>query len=412
MRSVLDILTTPGYVSLIEGPPGIGKTFLALKACSLKDKCTYVSYADPESSLREKMKVVAPEYSGNLKVISAMTGSLESVYSEIASALSDDQLVVIDTLDAMFFGIKDESSIRPFLQLLYGSVKQKSASMVLIAEGLNPAADHVRFVSDAIISLNFESVLGQNVRALRVIKDRDHPVEQPLHYVTLKDQLRIFDPFYMLSRPKIEKMKKPVYRPWGTEIDTIKYIGNRVLTMLDYNVDEVVASLYRKIVVADYIKRGYKVNYVIGPNENMKSFLEDIKALLGNTENLRIIKLNAKDYDYKADRVPHTQKVYEPNTVNAINLLADEDFAVKDPVEYEIYVRDQVKRDLEFNRVTTLMGYSDQEAMKVQLKYANLVRKMTVVDGFVFWRSVRPLGPLFSLNVRLDKGETEFIEMI
>ncbi|MGC8600458.1 MAG: hypothetical protein ACP5LX_05350, partial [Nitrososphaeria archaeon] len=244
------------------------------------------------------------------------------------------------------------------------------------------------------------------------IKDRDHPVEQPLHYVTLKDQLRIFDPFYMLSRPKIEKMKKPVYRPWGTEIDTIKYIGNRVLTMLDYNVDEVVASLYRKIVVADYIKRGYKVNYVIGPNENMKSFLEDIKALLGNTENLRIIKLNAKDYDYKADRVPHTQKVYEPNTVNAINLLADEDFAVKDPVEYEIYVRDQVKRDLEFNRVTTLMGYSDQEAMKVQLKYANLVRKMTVVDGFVFWRSVRPLGPLFSLNVRLDKGETEFIEMI
>ncbi|MGC8600439.1 MAG: RAD55 family ATPase, partial [Nitrososphaeria archaeon] len=166
MRSVLDILTTPGYVSLIEGPPGIGKTFLALKACSLKDKCTYVSYADPESSLREKMKVVAPEYSGNLKVISAMTGSLESVYSEIASALSDGQLVVIDTLDAMFFGIKDESSIRPFLQLLYGSVKQKSASMVLIAEGLNPAADHVRFVSDAIISLNFESVLGQNVRAL------------------------------------------------------------------------------------------------------------------------------------------------------------------------------------------------------------------------------------------------------
>ncbi|MGC9145952.1 MAG: hypothetical protein ACP5GS_07585, partial [Nitrososphaeria archaeon] len=115
------------------------------------------------------------------------------------------------------------------------------------------------------------------------IKDRDHPVEQPLHYVTLKDQLRIFDPFYMLSRPKIEKMKKPVYRPWGTEIDTIKYIGNRVLTMLDYNVDEVVASLYRK---------------------------------------------------------------------------------------------------------------------------------MTVVDGFVFWRSVRPLGPLFSLNVRLDKGETGFIEMI
>ncbi|MFP3223197.1 MAG: hypothetical protein RXR21_06010 [Nitrososphaeria archaeon] len=106
---------------------------MALKACSLKDKCVYVSYADPESSLREKMKFVTPEYRGNLNVISAMSGSVETVYSEIAEALSDDQLFIIDTVDAMFFGIKDESSIRPFLQLLYGSVKQKSASMVLIA---------------------------------------------------------------------------------------------------------------------------------------------------------------------------------------------------------------------------------------------------------------------------------------
>ncbi|MFP3130348.1 MAG: hypothetical protein RXR51_02025, partial [Nitrososphaeria archaeon] len=73
------------------------------------------------------------------------------------------------TVDAMFFGIKDESSIRPFLQLLYGSVKQKSASMVLIAEGLDPVAEHVRFVSDAIISLNFESVLGQSVRAFTIL---------------------------------------------------------------------------------------------------------------------------------------------------------------------------------------------------------------------------------------------------
>ena len=142
---------------------------MTLKACSLKDKCVYVSYADPESSLREKIKVVTPEYRGNLNVINAMSGSVETVYSEIAEALSDDQLFIIDTVDAMFFGIKDESSIRPFLQLLYGSVKQKSVSMVLIAEGLNPVAEHVRFVSDAIISLNFESVLGQSVRAFTIL---------------------------------------------------------------------------------------------------------------------------------------------------------------------------------------------------------------------------------------------------
>jgi KaiC/GvpD/RAD55 family RecA-like ATPase len=411
MRDVIDILMTPGYVSLIEGPPGIGKTFLALKACSMKDKCTYISYADPESSLREKMKFVAPEYKGTLKVINAMSGSVETVYSEIAEALSDGQLVIIDTVDAMFFGIKDESSIRPFLQLIYGSVKQKNASMVLIAEGLNPVAEHVKFVADAIINLNFENVLGQNVRALRIIKDRDHPVERPLHYVTLKDQLRIFNPFFMLQRPFLGRFSK-VSKPPGAEVDSIKYLGNRVLIELDMSVEDARGSLIRKMFVADFVKMGYKVNYLMGPNENKETFLEDIKALLGNEENINIVPFNAKDFGYKADRISFPKSVETKNAVNFINLLAEEDFAVKDPVEYEIFIMDQVKKDIELNRITYIIGYSNQEAIKVQLKYANVVRKMTVSDGFTFWRSIRPLGPLYIVDINTEKGAVDFIEVV
>ena len=411
MRDVIDILTTPGYVSLIEGPPGIGKTFLALKACSLKDKCTYISYAEPESSLREKMKVVAPEYKGTLKVINAMSGSVETVYSEIAEALSDGQLVIIDTIDAMFFGIKDESSIRPFLQLIYGSVKQKNASMVLIAEGLNPVAEHVKFVADVIINLNFENVLGQNVRALRIIKDRDHPVEQPLHYVTLKDQLRIFNPFFMLQKPFLSRFSN-VSKPPSAEVDSIKYLGNRVLIELDMSVEDVRGSLLRKMFVADFVKMGYKVNYLIGPNENKGTFLEDIKVLLGNEENINIVTFNPKDFGYKADRISFPKSVETKNAVNFINLLAEEDFAVKEPVEYEIFVMDQVKKDIELNRLTYIIGYSNQEAMKVQLKYANVVRKMTVSDGFTFWRSIRPLGPLFIVDLKPEKGTVDFIRVV
>ncbi len=410
VKEPVEILSTPGYVSLIEGPPGIGKTFLALKACSLKDKCTYISYADPESSLREKMKVVAPDYRGNLNIISAMSGSVETAYSEILNALSDGQLVVIDTLDAMFFGIKDESSIRPFLQLLYGPVKQKSASMVLIAEGLNPAAEHIRFVSDAIINLSFENVLGQNVRALRIMKDRDHPIEQPLHYITLKDKLMIIEPLFMLSRPKIGKFSS-LSKPPSAEAESVKYLGNRVLIELHMSVEDVRGSLLRKIFIADYIKNGYNVNYIVGPNENMESFLEDIKNLLGNIEKLNIITFNAKGYDYKANKILHLQSSYKQSAVNFINLLADEDFAVKDPIEYEIFVREQLKHDLELNRITIILGYSDQEAMKVQLKYANVVRKMTVTDGFLFWRSVRPLGPLFFVDIKPENGSIDFIRV-
>ena len=411
MRNVVDTLITPGYVSLIEGPPGIGKTFLALKACSLRDKCTYISYADPESSLREKMKFVAPDYKGKLNVVSAMSGSVETVYSEILNALSEGQLVVVDTLDAMFFGLKDESAVRPFLQLLYGSVKGKSSSMILIAEGLSPAAEHIKFVSDAIISLSFENVLGQNVRALRILKDRDHPVEQPLYYITLKDGLKILEPLFMLKRPLLGKFSSLI-RPPSLQPELVKYLGNRVLIELDMSVEDVRGSLLRKMLIADYIKMGYKVNYLIGPNENKESFLKDIKALIENITSLNVLIPMHKDYGYKADKIPRLQKNYEEKVVNVINLLADEDFAIKEPVEYELYVRESVNRDRKFNRTGLIFGYTNQQAIKIEQKYANVFLRATVTDGFFFLRSIRPIGPLFFVDLKHEVGKIDFIEVV
>ena len=410
MRNVVDILTTPGYVSLIEGPPGIGKTYLALKACSLRDKCTYISYADPESSLREKMKFVAPDYKGKLNVVSAMSGSVETVYSEILNALSEGQLVVVDTLDAMFFGLKDESAVRPFLQLLYGSVKGKSSSMILIAEGLSPAAEHIKFVSDAIISLSFENVLGQNVRALRILKDRDHPVEWPLRYITVIDQFRILDPSFMLSKPVIGKLSK-ITTPQSADVQSVEYLGNRVLIEMDMVVEDVRSSLLKKMLMADYLRMGYKVNYLIGPNESRDIFFKDLTELTDKIEKLNIISYSAKDSGYKAENIKFPASVEERNAVNFINLLAEEDFAIKDPIEYEIFVREEVKKDLELNRITYIMGHTGQEAMKIQLKYANIVRKITVTDGFLFWRSIRPLGFVYYVDINPENGSVEFMRV-
>jgi SpoVK/Ycf46/Vps4 family AAA+-type ATPase len=59
IKDVIDILKTPSYVSLIEGPSGIGKTYLGLSACAGKEGCVFISYAEQESSLRKKMNKVA-----------------------------------------------------------------------------------------------------------------------------------------------------------------------------------------------------------------------------------------------------------------------------------------------------------------------------------------------------------------
>jgi hypothetical protein len=70
---------------------------------------------------------------------------------------------------------------------------------------------------------------------------------------------------------------------------------------------------------------------------------------------------------------------------------------------------DQVKKDVELNRITIITGYSSQEAMKVQLKYANTVRKMVVTNGFLFWKSIRPVSPLYIVDINTEKGKVDFI---
>ncbi|MDP8024188.1 MAG: hypothetical protein RAK20_06970, partial [Conexivisphaerales archaeon] len=245
---------------------------------------------------------------------------------------------------------------------------------------------------------------------LRILKDRDHPVEWPLRYITVIDQFRILDPSFMLSRPVIGKLSK-ITTPQNADVQSVEYLGNRVLIEMDMVVEDVRSSLLKKMLMADYLRMGYKVNYLIGPNENRDIFFKDLTELTDKIEKLNIISYSAKDSGYKAENMKFPASVEERNAVNFINLLAEEDFAIKDPIEYEIFVREQVKKDLELNRITYIMGHTGQEAMKIQLKYANIVRKITVTDGFLFWRSIRPLGFVYYVDINPENGIVEFMRV-
>jgi len=412
-RDILDVVNTPGYVTLIEGDPGAGKTSFVLAACAKRGKCSYISYAEPEVSLRKKLGLILQGRATDMKVIRMMSGNPSVAYSEAARSLDRGELVIIDSLDAMFYGVKDDREIRPFLQLIYSSAKQKSGSLALISEGLNPVAKQVRFVSDAIISIDQGEILGNIARKVRLLKDRDNPIEYPLRYMIFSDGINILKPLPMLRRPEMHKIVRVKMSP-DSEIDVAKSLGYHILTEMDIDVSDLRAGIFRELITADYLLKGYNVNYTVGPQEDESQALSDIKTLAGGkVERLNIINPDPQAAGYSAKEFINFFQKKETRTkaINIINLLSEEDFAVKDPVQYEIFVKNIVRENLKAKMLTSIFGNLNLRATGIEVKYANIIRRMTVTDGFLFWRSIKPMGPLHYVNMTPDKGILEFVEM-
>jgi len=296
-RSFLDVLNTPSYVSLVEGKPGSGKTTIALAACAQKGSCTYISYSEPEASIIKKMKLVDPDFKGKLSVVSIMSGNPAKVFSTISDALSNGEIVTVDSLDAMFYGIKGEQEIRPFLQLIYGTAKVKQGSLVLISEGLNPASNQVRFVADAIISVDYEDILGGKARRVTIVKDRDFYIKNPYSYFTMGKRLVILRPLdrQNLQYPsKVELLPRPPEAMPEYELN----VTINVVIEVKRTVDFLIYSLYKLWLAADLLLRGYPVNYVISPFESVDSVTKTLEKMTGgSTKRLNVFKFDPHELE-------------------------------------------------------------------------------------------------------------------
>jgi len=310
-------------------------------------------------------------------------------------------------------GLKNESEIRPFLQLVYGSAKNKSGSLVLISEGLNPVAKQVRFVSDAIISIEYEEILGKAARKVKLLKDRDYQIEHPMHYMSFSGGFNILEPLPMLTRPKMHALLS-VKRPPEAEINVQKSMGYNIVYMMNIDISDLKAEIFREMIASEYLLNGYHVNYWLGPQDDESVVINDLKALTNN----RVEKLStfypdpqAAGYSAKEFLKFLLGKYTADNAVNIVNLLAEEDFAVKEPVEFEIFVKSIIRENLKARRLSIAFGYDSFKSIQINVKYTNIVRSMKAMDDFLFWRSVRPAGPLYLVNMKLDRGTMELIEM-
>jgi len=413
-RSLLDIISTNGYTTLIEGEPGQGKTTISLAACAYKGSCKYISYAEPEESLKRKLSKVEKGKDVKIEVLSAITGEPSKVFSEIISGLNEGKLVIVDSLDAFMYSLKDESEMRSFLQVLYGSPKKKKGTLLFISENVNPASKHVRFICDALVSLDNVEVMGSSIKRAKVIKDRDYAIKAPFYYYTISDRLKIFSPSPTFIKQNFGRLKT-FNRPSEGTIDAEIALGYNILYDVDLSVSDLVLKIFRETLAADYLRLGYSVDYWLGPQESEEEVLADIKQLVETKiDRLKTIYVDPQEFEYNSeDYLRHIVTTYgKDNSVDIIHLLLQEDFAVKQPVEYERFVKNATKENLKLKRITILFGYSNQEAFKIRAKYSNVLRKIMIKDGFLFWRSLRPLGNVYLADFKLEEGYVSFEEML
>ncbi|MDG7044492.1 MAG: AAA family ATPase [Nitrososphaerota archaeon] len=410
VRNLFDVINTPGYVTLIEGQPGVGKTTLALKACTSREKCTYISYADPERSIAEKAKRLGS--TADMKVINMMSGNAEIAFSSIKSALTENRLVIVDSIDAMFYGIRDEKDFRPFLQLLYSSVKGKDASVVMISEGLNPVAQQIRFVCDAIISMGYKNVFGQNVRAARLVKDRDNKIQYSKIYFTMVDGMRIFYPIDFNVKHDIKRINH-IKRGLAAEPSSVIRLGSTVLAEIDDGVPYVIAKQYMEFIIFDYLLEGYKVNFLVPPDETTESILDDIRVIGDKSKNIRIIHPDAGAADYDPGKFTEQLKLqmFKGPTVDVVDLLSEENFAIMQPSNFELFLMKILELNQKNKSMAHIFGYSNLNATKLEKKYVKLHRRFAAIDGLLISRSIKPLGPLLYVRIDPEAGEMEFIEM-
>lgn len=204
----------PGYVVLIAGNPGVGKTTFAATFLyhGLKsgEAGLYISFCENKEEFYRHMKALgmdfrAYEKKGLFKFIDAVTFINKQSVDELVKVIAKNvytlkaKRVVIDSITALYNVLKKEVS-RAFLHsTLFSLFKPLGVVVYLIAElplGVQVIGHgHEEFLADVVFKLIMEEKQGMIRRKLVLHKVRESPItKHEYEFIIMNNGIRIYVP--------------------------------------------------------------------------------------------------------------------------------------------------------------------------------------------------------------------------
>ena len=397
-RDPLRVATTKSYVVLLKGRPGTGKTSFSLLAGSKFGKIKYISFSEPESYIREKLKKLTRK-KVNLSY-SAILGNAERAVGEALEGLASGSMVIIDSINAL---LSSSNTKRPLEQLLYGASKGKEGSLLLIQEGLEET--EAEYIADAILSFDYTEVHGRKIRSITVVKDRNYPIRGlPYLFTFYENKLKIFERSIKGKLEKIGAIRKaempqPPY-PFLKE--------SNVLVKVSSEVHRELVWLMKLFFSVYFGKEQRSVVLELSPGEDPEAARSIISALSnGEVKPIMLNKPYLKNYFEASDYLKSFEKAISEikGGVLITDTRPDEAFAISDTASYNGFVQQKIQLLERLGLTRIVFSYEGFASTPINEKYADAVKFITDYYGTLVWISEKPKGNAYAIEVDVNKFE-------
>lgn len=290
-----DIALNKGYITVISGEPGTGKTFLclkvAVKAAKQGDDVVYYTFNESSECIRERLKEVF-EFEGEISIREGLSLAAEGIailLDDIMGEVSKGKTVIVDSIDALMLSIPHGHEYRAILQTLYRAVRNSNGRLILVSENPNPYSI-VGYAADAYITLYQEIFMEHQYRYAHIKKARDVKIEYP------------FVPF-SLSKGFTEIYPKEKEEVIFYDYEEVLKPGGRYMLEFDNSMSYHFMNFQRRAAAALFLKRGHGVAYFASPEEAKEDIIKSIREMVEDPSAMKnfIIVTKKEKLDEKID---------------------------------------------------------------------------------------------------------------